>query len=50
MLTAKEEEDGPVDVALLAALRGRKALPYDQCPIPPEYLADRLKDGGDPWP
>lgn len=50
ILTAKQEEDGDVDVEKLAALMRRKALPYDQCPIPPEYLADRLRDGGDPWP
>lgn len=50
ILAAKEEEDGPVDTAELASLKGRKALPYDQCPIPIEFLADRLIDGGDPWP
>lgn len=50
ILTAKEDEDGAVDVAELAALKGRKALPYDQCPIPDQFLADRARKGGDPWP
>lgn len=50
LLSAKEEEDGSVDVAQLAALKHRKALPYDQCPIPPQFLADRTRRGGDPWP
>lgn len=50
ILSAKEEEDGPVDAAKLAALKGRKALPYDKCSIPQEFLADRLRRGGDPWP
>lgn len=50
VLTAKEEEDGPVDVQELAALKHRKGLPYDKCPIPAAFLADRLKQGGEPWP
>lgn len=50
ILTAKQEEDGAVDVEKLAQLMHRKALPYDPSPIPPEYLADRLRYGGDPWP
>lgn len=50
VLTAKEEEDGPVDDKKLAALKGRKALPYEREPIPKQYLADRTKRGGDPWP
>lgn len=50
ILEAKAEEDGEVDVAKLAALKHRKSLPYDQCPIPPSFLADRLLRGGDPWP
>lgn len=50
LLAAKEEEDGFVDVAKLAALKHRKALPYDQCPIPPQFLEDRTRRGGDPWP
>jgi hypothetical protein len=50
ILTAKEEEDGPVDCSKLASLRGRKALPYDPCEIPEAFLTDRRKKGGDPWP
>lgn len=50
ILTAKEEEDGFVDTSLLASLKARKALPYEQCPIPEEFLADRRRKGGDPWP
>lgn len=50
IITAKEEEDGPVDLAQLAALRRRKALPYDKCPVPPSFLSDRTRKGGDPWP
>jgi hypothetical protein len=50
ILAAKAEEDGAVDVAKLAALKHRKALPYDQCPIPDQFLADRQRNGGDPWP
>lgn len=50
ILAAKEEEDGPVNEAQLAALRGRKALPYSRCEIPDSYLADRRRKGGEPWP
>lgn len=50
VLTAKEEEDGYVDVQKLAALRRRKALPYDREPIPDKFLEDRLRNGGKPWP
>ena len=50
VLTAKIEEDGPVDESKLAALKHRKCLPYDQCPIPEEYVADRHRRGGEPWP
>lgn len=50
ILTAKEEADGPVDESKLAALRRRKALPYDKCEIPAAFLADRARRGGDPWP
>lgn len=50
ILAAKEEEDGEVDVPLLASLKGRKALPYDQCPIPQAFLSDRLRNGGEAWP
>jgi hypothetical protein len=50
VLTAKIEEDGPVDLSTLAALKHRRALPYEAEPIPKEYLADRTRRGGDPWP
>ena len=50
ILTAKEQEDGPVDEQKLAALKGRKALPYDRCEIPEQFLADRGRKGGDQWP
>jgi hypothetical protein len=50
ILAAKVEEDGPVDEQKLAALKHRRALPYDQSPIPAEYLADRKRRGGEPWP
>jgi hypothetical protein len=50
IITAKEEEDGSVDAAKLAALKHRRALPYDPSPIPAEYLNDRTRRGGDPWP
>jgi hypothetical protein len=50
VLTAKAEEDGEVDVQALAALKHRKALPYDQCDIPRKFLDDRRRRGGDPWP
>ena len=50
VLTAKIEQDGEVDTAKLAALKHRKCLPYDQCEIPEEYLADRHRRGGEPWP
>lgn len=50
ILTAKQEEDGFCDPAKLASLRGRKALPYEPCPIPEKFLKDRRRRGGDPWP
>jgi len=50
VLTAKEEEDGPLDLELLASLRHRKALPYEPCEIPKPFLDDRRKRGGSPWP
>lgn len=50
VLSAKEEEDGPVDAAKLAALKGRRSLPYEREPIPAEFLKDRTRRGGDPWP
>lgn len=50
VLVAKAEEDGWCDPEKLAALKGRKALPYEAEPIPDKFLADRLKRGGKPWP
>jgi hypothetical protein len=50
ILAAKAEEDGAVDVEKLASLKHRKALPYDRCEIPDQFLADRHRNGGDPWP
>ena len=50
ILTAKFEEDGEFDTSVLAALRHRKGLMYDPCEIPEEYLAERHKRGGKPWP
>ncbi len=50
VLTAKIDEDGPVDVKKLAALKRRQALPYEPEPIPKEFLEDRTRRGGDPWP
>jgi hypothetical protein len=50
VLTAKEEEDGPVDEGKLAALRGKKGLSYSKCEIPKSFLADRHRRGGEPWP
>jgi hypothetical protein len=50
ILTAKIEEDGSVDIALLASLKHRRALPYEAEPIPREYLEDRTRRGGEPWP
>lgn len=50
ILTAKAEEDGPVDEERIAALRRWKALPYHQSEIPEAYLADRHRRGGEPWP
>lgn len=50
ILTAKIEEDGPIDLDRLAQLKRRKSLPYEPEPIPVEFLHDRLRKGGDPWP
>lgn len=50
VLTAKWEEDGPFDPKILAALKHRKALPYEPCEIPDKFLADRHRKGGRPWP
>lgn len=50
VLAAKWEEDGFFDPAILAALKHRKALPYEPCPIPKKFLDERRKRGGKPWP
>lgn len=50
VLMAKLEEDGSVDVELLASLKGRKALPYEICEIPDEFVSMRHKNGGPAWP
>jgi hypothetical protein len=50
VLTAKYEEDGYFDPSILAALKHRKALPYELCEIPEKFLQDRERGGGDPWP
>lgn len=49
ILTAKEELD-VLDEKKLASLKGRQALPYEKCPIPDKFLADREVQGGAPWP
>jgi len=50
LLAAKMEQDGSVDEKGLAALKGRHGLPYDICPIPETFLADRSNKGGRSWP
>lgn len=50
ILTAKWQEDGEFDPAILAALKHRKALPYSAEPIPDKFLEDRMHSGGKPWP
>jgi hypothetical protein len=50
VLEAKEEVDGYVDVAVLASLKRRAALPYEQCPIPTVFLDERARNGGEAWP
>jgi hypothetical protein len=46
ILTAKEEEDGEVDLEFLASCRRRKHLGYDPEPIPPAYLEERGHNHG----
>lgn len=41
ILTAKEEEDGEVDLEYLASCRRRKHLGFDPEPIPEAYLNER---------
>lgn len=50
ILTAKAEVDGSCDPRKLAALKGKKDLSYSACEIPQQFLADRARRGGDPWP
>lgn len=50
VLTAKMDEDGPLDLASLARLRGKAHLGYDPEPIPEFFLLERTRQGGDPWP
>jgi hypothetical protein len=50
VLTAKIQEDGPLDLEALAKLRGKAHLGYDPEPIPEKFLADRQRNGGDRWP
>lgn len=50
VLAAKWEEDGYFDPSVLAALKHRKGLPYEPCPIPQTFLEERRKRGGKPWP
>lgn len=42
ILLAKEEEDGHVDLAFLASLKGRVGLPEDPTPLPSWALAARI--------
>jgi len=50
VLTAKIQEDGPLDLQALASLKHKKHLGYDPEPIPEPFLQDRIRNGGDPWP
>jgi hypothetical protein len=44
VLTAKEEEDGEVDLVYLAGCRRKKHLGYDPEPIPKAYLDERSEN------
>lgn len=46
ILTAKQEEDGEVDLEFLASCRRRKHLGYDPEPIPQAYLDERVHNHG----
>lgn len=46
ILTAKQEEDGEVDLEYLASCRRRKHLGYDPEPIPQAYLDERVHNHG----
>lgn len=50
VLSAKWEEDGFFDPSILAALKHRKSLPYEPCPLPKFFVDERRKRGGKPWP
>jgi hypothetical protein len=50
ILTAKQWEDGHVDLLSLARLKRRQSLPYDPEPIPEFFLEERRRNGGEPWP
>lgn len=50
ILTAKMENDGVIDLAALAKLRGKKHLGYDPEPIPEFFINERNRNGGEPWP
>ena len=46
ILSAKQEEDGEVDLEFLASCRRRKHLGYDPEPIPQAYLDERAHNDG----
>ena len=46
ILSAKQEEDGEVDLEFLASCRRRKQLGYDPEPIPQAYLDERAHNDG----
>lgn len=46
ILSAKQEEDGEVDLEYLASCRRRKHLGYDPEPIPQAYLDERIHNDG----
>jgi hypothetical protein len=50
ILTAKMENDGPIDLEALAKLRGKHHLGYDPEPLPEFFIQERRKNGGEPWP
>lgn len=49
ILSAKEEEDGTVDVAFLASLKGRVGLPEDPTPLPAWVDASRIDNQTKGW-
>jgi len=50
VVSAKWEEDGEFDLAILAKLKRRHALPYDPEPVPDVFLSERHRNGGFSWP